>query len=77
MSKIKTPQKSHSLIKGIRSLQRISQTALADKLGCSQSKISKVEAGVLSLDKGDASRIAEALGVTTQTLFPNIEGPDD
>jgi len=61
-------KKPQSIIKAFRSLQGISQTQLADHLGCSQSKISQVEKGQVSLQKGDVPKIAEVLGVDPDLL---------
>jgi len=61
-------KKSKSIIKAFRSLQGISQIELAAKLGCSQSRISKVESGIISLPKKDVPKIAEVLGVNPDLL---------
>ena len=66
-------KKSQSIIKAFRSLKGVSQTQLADQLGCSQSKISQVEKGHVSLGKGDASKIAEILQVDASLLFGGSE----
>jgi len=58
----------HSLIRAIRNLVGESQTEFGDKLGFSQSKISRIEKGEVSLNQGDASKIAEVLGVDPTLL---------
>ena len=68
---------SHSLVRGIRALKGLSQGALAKRLGCSQAQISRWEQQQVSLPKKDAGKIAKALGVTPETLFPHIEAADD
>ena len=58
----------HSLIRAIRNLVGESQTEFGDKLGFSQSKISRIEKGEVSLNQGDASKIAAVLGVDAKLI---------
>jgi len=70
VAKTKSPQKSKPIIPAFRSLMepKVSQFELAEVLGCSQSKISQIEKGQVSLKKADASKIAEVLGVDASLL---------
>jgi Zn-dependent peptidase ImmA (M78 family) len=49
-----------------RESRGLTQTALAEKIGVTQSKISKYELGMLDLAEPDLARIAKALGYPTE-----------
>jgi len=49
--------------------QRMSQTTLASRLHCSQSRISRLLAGEIRLHWRDAQRLAEVLGLTLYDLL--------
>jgi len=68
------PTPKTSLIRGLRSMRGISQTELSNQLGFSQSKISRLEQSKVSLKKGDADRIAQALGVDADLLSGGSDG---
>ena len=67
----------HSLVRGIRALKGLSQGDLANRLGCSQAQVSRWERRLVTPPKKDAVRLAKALGVGPQTLFPSIEAFHD
>ena len=76
--KRKPKQKSsHSLVRAFRALEGISQGELANRLGCSQVQVSRLERRLVTSPKKARTKLAQALGVSTQTLFPNIEEPHD
>ena len=77
MRKRKSTTKKSSLVRAMRALKGLSQGQLAERLGCSQAHISRIEKGEVTPPKSDATQLARALDVTPQTLFPNIEGHHD
>jgi Zn-dependent peptidase ImmA (M78 family)/transcriptional regulator with XRE-family HTH domain len=52
-----------------RESRGLSQTALADKIGVTQSKISKFESGMLPIEDDDLARVADALGYPREIFF--------
>jgi len=62
------PTQEPSMIRGLRSLIGDSQTVFSEKVGISQSKLSRIEQSKVSLKKGDADKIAKVLGVDASLL---------
>lgn len=56
----------------LRDDRELTQAALAERLGWSRTRISKVERGVVSLDGPDLNRLAEALGTDRGDLYSDI-----
>lgn len=54
---------------------RMTQTALASRLHCSQSKVSRLLAGEIRLHWRDAQRLMEALGLTIRDLVESSPSP--
>ena len=52
-----------------RNLSNISQQELADKAGCSQAIIAKIESGTRTLSIDQAIPIAKALNITLDTFL--------
>ncbi len=61
-------------VKKLREQQDITQETLADKVGLTQSFISKLENGELTPSLKSLEKIAEALGVEVAELISNKEG---
>ena len=57
-----------------RKALRISQSALAEKLGSKQSRISKIEAGTISLDVVQFLSISRALKCTSEDVGEILHG---
>jgi transcriptional regulator with XRE-family HTH domain len=64
-------------IKYLRGKQGLTQTALADKIGCSQVSISRLEQGSRKVSDAMRVRIARALDVDPYRLFPYEHRDDD
>jgi len=62
--------RSLSLLRALRSLKGWSQDDLALRLGCSQTRISRIEKGQVVPPRQDAVRLAKILGTEAKTLFP-------
>lgn len=69
MSTSSTLQTVGERIRAKRLALSLSQTALADKIGSSQSVISELESGLVSPNLSLLTRIAEALGVKVKYFF--------
>lgn len=64
----------NEMIKQIRRAKGITQKQLADKIGCTQSKIFKIESGDCELKVSELYKIAEALNVSISELFYVLSG---
>lgn len=56
-------------LKNLRQAKRLSQTELAEKVGCSQGMISKIEKGDANPTLDLIEAIADALGTTPASVF--------
>ncbi len=55
----------------------LSQGELGKICGCSRALISMIENGYASPRPATAGRIAEAVGLSGETLFEDVDGKDD
>lgn len=70
-------------ITAIRTEQNLSQTAFAEKIGCTKNTVSRYETGETKMDVFTMKKIAETFNVRFEDFFPefvepveNIEMPD-
>ena len=57
-------------LREVRFVRRVSQTALAVKTGIHQSKISRIENGLVKAREDEKKRLAKALRKPVKILFP-------
>ena len=76
MSQARTGQeKHHSALRGarlaaIRRQANLSQTELADVVGITQASVSRIESGVQGMTESVKVRMADALGLAPDELWP-------